>query len=53
VVLNAGLDELGAADLLILNAVLEYGRQARPNVSLTLKIRFLLVEFRHEVITAV
>ena len=49
-VLNARLDVLDAVDLLLLIAVLEYGRQARPNVALTL---FFLVEWRRKVISAV
>ena len=52
-VLNARLGVLNAADLLVLIAVLEYGRQAHPNVALTLEMLVLLVECRHEVISAV
>jgi len=40
VVLNARLDVPDAADLLVLIAVLEYGRQAHPNVALTLEMLY-------------
>ena len=49
-VLNARLDALDAADLLVLSAVLEYGRQAHPSSALTMEMFFFfLVECRHEV----
>jgi len=40
VVLNARLDVLDAADLLVFIAVLGYGGQAHPNVALTLEMPF-------------
>lgn len=39
-VLNARLDALDAADLLVLSAVLEYGRQAHPSSALTMEMFF-------------
>lgn len=53
-ILNARLDVLDAADMLVFIVVLGYGRQAHPNVALTLEMLFFpLVEYRCEIISAV